>query len=289
MAYADQEEIYDRLERLSHHETTSSFALAYYELIADYLAGDGSGAQGLCLRFLEFLEVVERYHRALEVFASEDQVTLGNVRSAAQKRDIGLRVLLEQLAVDEGRGAAEVGRLLLSAECYYQLAAVDRVVERLEAALGAGAEHPLVQFALGYNRYELATQAFTRFSPETGRREIDDEDRFRLMCLSAVSAFQDGLTGDAFDGHIHWWIGNVLQAAGFEDAAQASFERAAEILAEPDAYGLDEQAEAGLGLMWEAFLDPAAWDDAEPISEDEVRRAGVLLRRSYSASDIING
>ncbi len=289
MAYADQEEIYDRLEQLSDHETTSSFAVAYYELIADYLAGDGRGSQGLRLRFLEFLEVVERYHRALEVFATEDQVTLGNVRSSAQKRDIGLRVLLEQLAMDETTGAAEIGRLLLSAECYSQLAAVDRVVERLEAALEVGAEHPLVQFALGYNRYELATQAFTRFSPESGRREIDDEDRFRLTCLSAVSAFQDGLTGEAFDGHIHWWIGNVLQAAGFEDAAQASFERAAEILAEPGAYGLDKQAEAGLGLVWEADLDPGAWDDTGPITEDEVRQVRALLRRSYSASDVMNG
>jgi len=286
MAYADQEEVFDRLERLSEYETVSSFALAYYELIADYLAGDSRRAHGLRLCFLEFLEAVARYHRAIDVLASEDRVTLGNVRSASEKRDIALTVLLEQLAADEAGDDPEIGRLLLSAECYYQLALVDRVVDRLEAAVAIGADHPLVQFALGYNRYELATQAFTRYSAETGRREIDDEDRFRLACLSAVSAFQDGLAADVFDGHIHWWIGNVLKAAGFEDAARASFDKAAEILSEPDAPDLHDVAD--VGLEWSASVSFGAAEETGPITEEEVQQAGLLLRRSFSASDLMS-
>jgi len=143
-----------------------------------------------------------------------------------------------------------------------------------------------VQFALGYNRYELATQAFTRYSPETGRREVDDEDRFRLACLSAVSAFQDGLSAEVFDGHIHWWIGNVLKAAGFEDAARASFDKAAEILAEADALDLD--GDADLGLDWSVPEAFGAAEETGPITEDEVRQAGLLLRQSFSASDLLN-
>jgi len=286
MAYADREEVFDRLERLSEYETVSSFALAYYELIAEYLAGDSRDAHGLRLRFLEFLETVGRYHRALEVFASEDQVTLGNVRSASEKRDIALTVLLEQLAVDGVGDDAGIGRLLLCAECYYQLALVDRVVDKLEAAVAAGADHPLVQFALGHNRYELATQAFTRYSAETGRREVDDEERFRLACLSAVSAFQDGLSADVFDGHIHWWIGNVLKAAGFEDAARASFDKAAEILAAPGGLELDDDAD--VGLDWRSQMTFGATADTGPITEQEVQQAGLLLRRSFSASDLLN-
>ncbi|MGD9498231.1 MAG: hypothetical protein AB7Y46_18165 [Armatimonadota bacterium] len=284
---ADQEELYDRLERLAEYETVSAFALAYYELIADFLGGEGRGCQAMRLRLLEFLEIVERYHRALDIFASEDQVTLGNVRSAAEKRDIALKVLLEQLARDGTVGSAEIGRLLLCAECYYQLGAVDRVVERLEAALEAGADHPLVQFALGYNRYELATQAFTRYSPESGQREIEDEDRFRLACLSAVSALQKGLSGEAFDGQIHWWIGNVLEAAGFGEAARASFDKATEILGEAEVAGVGDAARPK-AVFGES--EPAtARAGREPITEDEVRRVGMLLRRSYSASDIMNG
>ncbi|MEA3401208.1 MAG: hypothetical protein U9R79_08205 [Armatimonadota bacterium] len=288
MSYADEEEIWERLDRLSEYDTVSAFAVSYYELIAEYLSGEGRAAQGLRLRLGEFLEVLERYHRAMQVFTVEEQVTLGNVRSSAEKRDIGVRVLLEQLNVDQAEGEPEIGRLLLSAECYYQLGLVDRVVERLEAAAAAGADHPLVQFALGYNRYELATQAFTRYDPQSGSRVVDDIDRFRLACLSAVGAFQDGLTGGVFDGHLHWWIGNILQAAGFEEPAQASFEKAAEIFARPGAF--DEEGDQGivLGLDVEADYEYQDREERGPITEDEVHQAAQLLRRSYSASDILD-
>lgn len=289
MAYADQEEVFDRLEQLAEYPTISSFTLAYYELIADYVSGESRDAQQARRYFLDFLKIVQRYHRALDVFTSEDQVTLGNVRSAAEKRDIALHVLVEQLGAhgNGGNSEAVIGRCLLSAECYYQLGMVEQVVERLEAALEAGADHPLVQFALGYNRYELATRAFTRYSPETGQREIDDYDRFRLACLSAVSAFQDGLSGDSFDGHIYWWIGNVLKAAGFEEAAQASFDRAEQILTAWDEYELDE--EDYLGFDWIEEEKPTKSEEAVgPITEDEVRQVGLLLRRSFNVSDILN-
>lgn len=284
MDYADLGEIYDRFERLAGYETVSSFGLAYYELIADYLAGDSRGAQGLRLCFLEFLEVLERYHVALEGFVAADEVTLGNMRSVTEKRDIALKVLLEQLGAEVAAGNLEVGRLLLSAECYYQLGAVGNVVDRLEAALEMGADHPLVLFALGYNRYELAIRAFTRYSTDTGQREIADADRFRLACLTAVSAFQDGLTGTGFDGHLHWWIGSVLSAAGFADAAQASFDKAESLL--DDLEGLGLETDLGAETQDLAARIGAAHDG--PITEDEVREAGILLRRSYEASDLLD-
>lgn len=289
MSYAEQEDIWGRLDRIAEYETVSSFALSFYELVGEHLAGESRGAEALRLRFVDFLEAIERYHRALEVFTSEDQVTLGNVRSAAEKRDISLRVLLEQLNVDQVRGDAEIGRLLLSAECSYQLGLVERVVGRLEAAVEAGAEGPVVQFALGYNRFELATEAFTKYDPETGSREVVDEDRFRLACLSAVSAFQDGLTGEAFDGHLHWWIGNILRAAGFEEAAQASFEKAAEVLARPTTIASDQGLTAQLSPEPEGEYGLGASESRGPITEDEVREAEVLLRRSYTVSDIMDG
>lgn len=288
MSWYDCEDIYYRLDRLGDYDTVSAFALVYYDTIAEYLSGESRAAEGLRLRFVEFLDVIDRYHRALDVFTVEEQVTLGNVRSAAQKRDIGLRVLLEQLGVDETRGEAEIGRLLLSAECYYQLGAVERVVEKLERAVEAGADHPLAHFALGYNRYELATQAFTRYDSGTGERVVHDEDRFRLACLSAVTAMQDGLIGSGFDGHLHWWIGNILEAAGFGEAARASFKKSAEIARDVEAWEDAEDAAFILGLEIEDDFEYDLITDSEPISEDEVQQAAYLLRLSYTQSEILD-
>ena len=288
MSWLDQDDIFDKLDALGEYETVSSFAYAYYGLIADYLAGDGRTAQELRQRLVDFLQIVERYHRALGIFESADEVTLGNVRSAAEKRDIGLSVLLEQLNAVSARGDSEVGRLLLSAECYYQLTLVERVVDRLEKAVESGADDPLVQFALGYNRYELATRAFTRYDSISGRRQVDDDDRYRLACLSAVSALQRGLCGDQFDAQLHWWIGNILRTAGFEEASEASFEKAQQLLTEieqttaADLISLEIDAEA----IFDYDVDLGA--GGGPISEDEVRRAALLLRRSYSESDLFN-
>lgn len=288
MSWVDQDDIYDRLDELGEYDTISSFAYAYYGLIADFMNGDGRAARSLRLRLMEFLEIVGRYHRALASFTSEDRVTMGNVRSSAEKRDIGLRVILEELNVVTTEGDPEVGRLLLSAECYYQLALIDRVVDRLERAVEHGADDPLVHFALGYNRYELATSAFTRYDADKGTREVDDEDRYRLACLSAVSAFQKGLSGDAFDAQLHWWIGNILRSAGFDEASEASFEKAEQLLEKM------EQMAASDHVSFEVELDREdhALFDLEatggPITEDEVRRAGLLLRLSYSESDLFS-
>jgi len=289
MAWSDCEDIYDRLYALGDYETISGFALAYYDTIADYLSGDGRAAEGLRLRLVEFLEAMERYHRALQVFAVEDHVTLGNVRAAAEKRDISLRVLLEQLEVDRTRGDEEIGRLLLMAECYYQLALVDRVVERLEAAVDAGGEHPLALFALGYNRYELATRAFTRYDSPTGQRVVIDEDRYRLACLSAVSALQDGLTGSYFDSQMHWWIGNILAAAGFGEAAAASFRKSDEIDRASELIEDEEEIAFLLGLETEGDYEYDLSAGSEAITEDEVRQAAALLRLSYTQSEILDG
>ncbi|HCA46179.1 MAG TPA: hypothetical protein DEP45_02120 [Armatimonadetes bacterium] len=287
MSWTDREHIFERLERLGDYRTVSDFAFAYYGLIADYVAGEGREVEGVRLRVLEFLEVLERYHAALEQFTSDDHVTLGNIRSAAEKRDIGLRVLLEQLNVDTARGDAEIGRILLSAECYYQLALIDRVVERLELAVLSGADHPLVHFALGYNRYDLAIRAFTRYDSWSGERVIDDEDRYRLACLSAVSALQDGLSGGGMDISLHRWIGHILNVAGFPEAAQKSISRAEE-MEEFSEFLLDAEDDAfAQGLE---IVDGNGYDlfgDNHPITEDEVKRAGWLLRLSYSQSELL--
>ena len=288
MSAPDHQEIYGRLDRLAEYDTVSSFARAFYELIADYASGGGRQGEWLRHRFAEYLDVETRYHRMLARLAAQDRTLPGDIRSAAEKREIGLSALLEHVCRPALVGSAERGRLLLAAECQYQLGMTDRVVERLECALDAGAEHPLVQFALGYNRYLLAVQAFTAYSPETGTREVVDQDRFRVACLRAVTAFQEGLSGEEFDGQLHWWIGNVLEAAGFPEAAAASFDKAGTIIGES---GADFEAgpdDIGLGLDFGGEYGYERGEETGPITDEEVREVARLVQRQYRVSDLLN-
>ncbi len=287
MSEAEYGDIYVRLDALGQHDTVSSFARAFYELIAEYTLGEGLQAQWLRNRFAEYLDAETRYHRALAGLASEDAAVWGDLRSATEKREIALRALLEQLGRPVLSGAADVGRLLVSAECYYQLGMIEHVVERLECAIEAGAKHGLVYFALGYNRYLLAVQAFTAYSASSGTRQVMDEARFRAACLRAVSAFQEGLSGDEFDGQLHWWIGTVLEATGFSEAAAASHKRANEIMEAARGLNTESAQEDELGLDFGGDYEYERQVERKPITEEEVRKAALLLRQSYRASDLL--
>ena len=288
MSTADHQDIFRRLDSLVEYDTVSSFAHAFYELIAEYTLGQGRQALWLRHRFAEYLDIETRYHRSLKALVSRSSAPFGDLRSATEKREIALRALIEQLGRPTTVGPAERGRVLLAAECYYQLGLTDRVVDRLEHAVELGAEHPLVQFALGYNRYLLAVQAFTRYSADSGAREITDEDRFRVACLRAVTAFQEGLRGDEFDGQLQWWIGNVLEAAGFPEAAATSFEKAGQIIGASEVAGQEGAGDAELGLDFDGQYRYETGDESGPITEEEVREAALLLQRRYQVSDLFD-
>jgi len=194
------------LDELARYETVSGFAHAFYELVADYLSGGDASSEAMRELYRDYLVVEARYHGALAAQVAGETVDLKVVRSAAEKHEIGVLSMLEQVDEAPASGAAEVGRALLAAQCCYHLGLTDRVIDRLELAIGEGVGHPLVQFALGYSRYQLAAEVFTRHDVATDENEVLDEDRFRMACLSAVSAFQGGLSGDDFDGQLHWWI-----------------------------------------------------------------------------------
>ena len=269
------------LDELARYETVSGFTHAFYELVADYLSGVDAPSEVMRALYRDYLAVEVRYHGALAAQAAGETVDLKVVRAVAEKHEIGMRSMLERVDEPSASGAAEVGRALLAAQCYYHLGLTEQVIDRLERAIGEGAGHPLVQFALGYNRYQLAGQAFTRCDAATGKDEVLDEDRFRMACLSAVSAFQDGLSGDEFDGQLHWWIATALRSAGFGDAADASVRRAAEVIGDAGAWddgvsfdddwsGETGEDEGGLG----------------PISDEEIDEANVQFRRGWALSDL---
>jgi len=278
MSAAHDRSIFERLERLAAYATVPEFVQAFYELIAEYLVDSGSLDGPVGRYFLEYLRVEDRYHNSLTPLEADGALDLASVRDSTEKREIGLLSVLELLIEVHATGQAELARVLLSAECYFHLGLTDRVVERLETAITCGADHPLVQFALGYNRFELANEAFTAYDMESGETQVVDEDRYRLACLNAVNAFQQGMTGEEFDGQLHWWIGNVLRAAGFGDAADASLRRAAEMI--------------GAQYEWDGDDYLAEFDeDAEleygPITAEEVAAVAEALRRSYLPTDLV--
>lgn len=270
--------IYERLDDLAEYPTVSEFTEAYYELIADYLSVAEPPAARMQELFLEYLDIEESYHARLAVLPAGEARNQREWRHVTEKREIGLRVLLEWLERESASGRAEIARQLLIAECCYHLKRTDRVVAHVERAIELGARHPLVQFVLGYNRFELANQAYMGLDEATGHMVIYDRDRYRLACLTAVNAFQAGLTGDEFDRQLHWWIGVVLRAAGFEEAAEASLRRAAEEKA---------QAEAGWeGLVELESLGPRWEEDLGPITPEEVDEVTLQLRRPHLRSEL---
>ncbi len=268
------------LAELARDETVSGFLHAFYELVADYVSGSDASSESIRALYRDYLSVEARYHGALAAQVAGDAVDLTVVRSVMERHEIGMHSMLAQVDEAQAFGAAEVGRALLAAQCCYHLGMTDRVIEGLELAIGDGVGHPLVQFALGYNRYQMATDVFTRHDAATGEDEVLDEDRFRMACLSAVSAFQDGLSGDDFDGQLHWWIATALRSAGFGDAADASVRRAADVIG--DGGGWDD------GTLFEAWVGQLREDEGGPgpISEQEIEEATAQFRRGWALSDL---
>ncbi len=268
------------LDELARYETVSGFTYAFYELVAQYLSGVDAPSEAMRSLYRGYLAVEARYHGSLAAQVAGDSVDLKVVRSASEKHEIGMRSMLALVDEAVTFGAAEVGRTLVAAQCCYHLGLTDQVIDRLELAIGEGVGHPLVQFALGYNRYQLAAEVFTRHDATTGEDEVLDEDRFRMACLGAVSAFQDGLSGGEFDGQLHWWIATALRSAGFADAADASVRRAAEMI--------------GDGVGWDDGVSSYGWSgeivegdgDPGPISDQEIEEAIAQFRRGLTLSDL---
>ena len=139
--------------------------------------------------------------------------------------------------------------------------------------MAAGARGPLVCFALGYNRYALAVEAFLAPGDKPGEWMALNPDAFRSACLDAVSAFELGLNGGPMDTQLYWWMAHVLEGAGLTDAAQHVREQA---------------AEAGEGQP-RAVLSPdtGTVETHSPITEDEVRAAEAFFRRTFAVKDLM--
>ena len=272
-----EEALWDQLHQLDGLAAVPEFTREFYGLTVEWSAeSNDPPTRELTLRLLE---IELRYYR--QVRRLEESGGMGglNAESALEKRQIALELLYERA---RGQGlrteeAAEVARQLVMAECAYHLGRTDAVVAHLEQAMDAGAPDPLLYFALGYARFMLALSCVARLeTPGTPQRPVGRKT-IRQLCLAAVTAFEGALTGGPRDAKILWWIGRVLMAAGFEDAAQEALAQASEREAWPD----DGVSESELVRRDSEAQLPY------PISAEELREFIEGIKRPHPISNLL--
>jgi hypothetical protein len=276
--------IRDKLEQLSQWETVSTFSREFYQLIADRLADAGPPASGLRLAFTDFLAVEVNYHRRLAAMASRDEMMADDLQSLADKRRLNLDAVSEMVAMTPAPGCQlEALQHLILAECHYHRRNTSQVVHHLQHALGCENGHPLVQFALGYNIYAQAVQDYTvmKISGGDGTLAVTDDIAFSSRCLAALNALEAGLSGGDFDAQVYWWMGHVLDSAGMSEAARDVHQQLA---TSNDQAWEDDEPEGYLTELEEAAEAPHYLPQ---ISQDEINRAALLLRGSFTSSEVL--
>jgi len=219
-----------RLSELDTMDTVSGFCRTFYRLIAGLVAAT-AGAGGVRVALAGLLEVELRYHRELQHLAERQQVSFADLQSAAERHRIGLHAVCEYARRLESLEAlGEAARDLVLAEGNYHLRHTAEVVSSLERVVALGLQQPLVQFALGYNRYLLALETCADPAESEQEMVLHDPLSFRLQCLQAVSALEEGLQDTELDGQLYWWMGVILEAAGLTEAAQDAYDKCADLL-----------------------------------------------------------
>jgi hypothetical protein len=276
---ASDPSIDEKIRELQSFETCSAFSKAFYPYVAGML--DTGSSDGVLRALLgDLLDATVRYHRRMGSLHARDEVSLADMQSVTDKRRIALESILEQAGrVKPETDGQRAALNLIQAECAFHMRGIDRVVAHLGRAISAGATDPLVYFALGYNRYALAVEAFLEPGETPGEWTTSNVDAFRAACLDAVSAFEQGITGGDMDRQLFWWIAHVLDSAGLEEAAEHTRAQAVQMAGDSRRTGnpgLDEAEEERDHLL-------------PPITEEEVRAVADLLKGTFTAEDIMGG
>ncbi|MDI9583272.1 MAG: hypothetical protein QM473_03560 [Acidobacteriota bacterium] len=282
------------LALLGEFDSVPVFTRLYYELVAARASRQTPEARELADLLVWHLEAEVRFHSLLKGLAGREEIPVTDMLSLADKRRISLQETLDRvdsLKLRNRRHAATAH--LIAAECCYHLDSHDRVVAHLERAVQLGVDDPICYFALGYNRYLLAEEAFTTTDVETGRSVVVDESQYRTALLDAVTAFEDGISGGPLDPHLYWWMGTCLEKAGFATAAAHAFEQS-NGLQDDDAPLQSEQTEApdpggspGDRRDGATAHEESSGGNLPAISWEEVQQVGELLKRSFTAGEIL--
>jgi hypothetical protein len=258
--------VQQRIEELNRHHTVSRFQRQFHALIAARLGEGLPESAGLVEVFAAYLAAQIAYHRRLEMqqglggmgMSVRDLVSLAHWHRDALETCQARIVALGGEAED----ADELGALLMVA-CDWGLGAHREAVATLERVVEGGSDTPVIQFALGLNRYLAAEQECVAADIEPGQDAVTDLIGYRTKLLDAVSAFEDSLTGGPLDADARRWITLCLERAGFRHAALGG--------------GEEDAADGG-----EAGDEPYVGEGVEPITLDEIRRVAQELKRPQS-------
>jgi tetratricopeptide (TPR) repeat protein len=265
----DDQELLGMLSELEQFDTADWVSSALLELALEQLltAQESQSVVGWALGQLMRAELW--YHRQVREAVESEVIDLQGLARLARRH----QEALEHNAEDLGQAlvtsrATRVAQQLGLAECRLRLGELAQALVHLKAAQDAGVNDPLLYLVTGHTQYQMAAQDFAQAQ---GRNE-EDQIRFQLACLRAVSTFEQGLGGH-MDAQLYWWIGAVLETAGFAEAAGEAFQkaRAAQHELEDDDELEDLRAEPP---------GSAASDTALPeIDAKEERLVDELLRR----------
>ena len=280
MLESSDEAIWRHVREFGEMRSPSPFSQAFYQLIAEY-ATASTGVEASRGLLVKFLDREVRYYRLIDHLRTRETVTVADLQSLAGKRDIGLHDLIDAAKdAPSGTTKGEIARQLLLAECYYHVEEPEKAVAHLERAVARGADDPLIQFALGHNRYRLAVESFGTLDALASPADLIN---FQLACLQAVSAFENALTGQDSDGELYHWIGRVLQRAGFEQAATQAFDKAEDL-----AYIEQDDGDPELAQLRGDDDEPSQSDAKyhRSITEAEVEQVRELLKRPHDISEL---
>jgi tetratricopeptide (TPR) repeat protein len=277
----------ERLDALAQFRTHTPFSQLFDRLIVAWSGEAGREAGELREACLRYLDAELWYHQTLANLSARDDVSYEDLRSVADKRRIALTALAERLdATRTDTPRANVVKHLMLAEVHYHLRETPTTVAELEAAIAAGGGHPLVHFALGYNRFDQARELFVMTQTASPKDTEKLEREFRDACLSAAEAFRGGLTGQLFDAQLHLWIGRSLAAAGMSEEAEAALKTAAHI--DPSIFSqppmLDEPEGDAEGATDDEESGPESLPD---ITEEEIALADELLKRRWRVEEVL--
>lgn len=222
MAPSDEQDLLEKLSELQEVEAVDWVSAILYEIGVNELLETGCLRNDVGRTFRQLLDAEIQYHRALEGLLERDEFDATLLARINSGRDEQLRRHLRQLSSARATSAATRRvRAVGLAQCHLALGHLDEAVAWLEAAAGEGLGSPLLCLALGYMRYQqaLARHVFRRRPTDTTWAS------FQKACIEAVRCFEAGL-GGGMDGQLYWWIGTVLDAAGFEKGAQKAYEKA---------------------------------------------------------------
>ncbi len=282
--YDDSNEaIWQQLWEYYQMSAPSSLSQALCQLIAEYATVEAD-SQRIPQLVTEFLDREVRYHRQVNKLHARKALTTEDLKSLAGKRSIAIQDTIEQAkGATVEKGAGEIARQLLIAECYQQIQEPDKVVAHLEKALADGADEPLIHFALGYNRFHLALESFGPMVELADDSTNNALLTFQMACLQAVSAFENALTGQASDSEVYEWIGQVLETAGFGEAAGQAFDKA-------DDLAYSDRADGGPGILYHGLESDGSsirWGlKMGPITEEEIEEFGKSLAGKHDIYEL---